>query len=177
VNIINGVKCISRKFKTLKSDIFIQEDTAMFKRILCPTDLGERSFPALEKAVQIAHQFGSRITMFNVHNEFMNEKEMQMLRVSVNEMKKRFAETAKESKNKMHERIKELHAEDIDIDYVLREGKPEHRIAEYANENDIDLIVMATDGREHLMDFVKGTITEHVINHARCPTLVIPCKK
>jgi nucleotide-binding universal stress UspA family protein len=148
----------------------------MFKRILCPTDLGERSFPALEKAVQIAHQFGSRITILNAHDEFMNEEEMQMLRVSVNKMKKRFAETAKESKNKMQESIKELHAEDIDIDYVLREGKPGHCIAEYANDHDINLIVMATDGRDNLMDFVKGTVTEHVINHAHCPTLVIPCK-
>jgi len=149
----------------------------MFKRILCPTDLGERSFTALEKAVQIAHQFGSKITMLNVHDEFMNEREMQMLRVSVNKMKERFAETAKESKNRMQESIKELHAENIDIDYVLREGKPEHRIAEYANDHDIDLIVMATDGRDHLIDFVKGTVSEHVINQAHCPTLVIPYKK
>jgi nucleotide-binding universal stress UspA family protein len=35
---------------------------------------------------------------------------------------------------------------------------------------------MATDGRDSIKDFVTGTITEHVINHASCPVLVIPCK-
>jgi len=40
----------------------------------------------------------------------------------------------------------------------------------------VDLIVMATDGRDNIKDFVTGTITEHVINHAPCPVLVMPYK-
>ncbi len=148
----------------------------MFKRILCPTDLGERSFVALEKAVQIAHQFGSKIIMLNIHDEFMDEKERKMLRVSVNEMKGKFSKTARNSKEKMREGIEKLHAEDIEIEYVLREGKPEKTIAEYANGNNIDLIVISTDGRDNIKDFVSGTITEQVINEAKCPTLVIPFK-
>ena len=32
----------------------------MFTHILCPTDLKERALLALEKAVQIAHQFNSK---------------------------------------------------------------------------------------------------------------------
>ena len=45
----------------------------MFTHILCPTDLKERALPALKKAVQIAHQFNSKITMLNVQDEFMNK--------------------------------------------------------------------------------------------------------
>jgi nucleotide-binding universal stress UspA family protein len=54
----------------------------MFTHILCPTDLKERAFIALKTAVQIAHQFNSRITMLNVHDEFMNQQEREMLRMS-----------------------------------------------------------------------------------------------
>jgi nucleotide-binding universal stress UspA family protein len=35
---------------------------------------------------------------------------------------------------------------------------------------------MATDGRDNIRDFVTGTITEYVINHAPCPVMVIPYK-
>ena len=49
----------------------------------------------------------------------------------------------------------------------------ERSFAEFANENNIDLIVNSTEGRDNLRDFVTGTITEHVINQAKCPTLVI----
>jgi nucleotide-binding universal stress UspA family protein len=149
----------------------------MFKKILCPTDLGNRSFVALEKAVQIAHQFDSSITMLNIHDEFMDEKERHMLRTDVNKMKEAFKKTAVECKKKMKQSIHELHADDIKIDYVLKEGTPSKMIPQYAREHHMDLIVMATDGRDNVMDFVTGTISEHVINHATCPCLIIPSKK
>ena len=149
----------------------------MFKKILCPTDLGERSFTALEKAVQLAHQFNSGITILNIHDEFMNEKERHMLRVSVEEMKEKFKQTAIEAKRKMKDNIHVLHGEDIAIDYVVREGIPSKTIPQFAREQGFDLIVMATDGRDNFMDFVTGTISEHVINHAPCPVLIIPAEK
>ena len=77
----------------------------------------------------------------------------------------------------MKAEISKLHAEDIQIDYVLREGKPQTIIVEMAEKIGIDLIVICTDGRDNIKDFVTGTITEHVINHASCPVLVIPYSK
>ena len=70
-----------------------------------------------------------------------------------------------------------LHAENIRVDYKLREGKPAKEIVEVAQNLGVDLIVMATDGRDNIKDFVTGTITEYVINRASCPVLVIPYKR
>jgi len=149
----------------------------MFRHILCPTDLKERAFVALKKAVQIAHQFNSKITMLNAHPEFMGEQEREMLRVSFDGFKEKFRQVAIESREEMKAEISKLHAEDIQVDYVLREGKPEKIIVETAEKLGIDLIVICTDGRDNLKDFVIGTITEHVINHASCPVLVIPYRQ
>ena len=148
----------------------------MFTHILCPTDLEERALVALKKAVQIAHQFNSRITMLNVHDEFMSKPEREMLRVSFESMKDKYAQVAAESREQMRSAIRQLHAEDIRVDYKLREGKPAKKIVRTAEKLGVDLIVMATDGRDNIKDFVTGTITEHVINHAPCPVLVIPYK-
>jgi nucleotide-binding universal stress UspA family protein len=149
----------------------------MYEHILCPTDLTDRSHFALRKAVQIAHQFEARITMLNLHREFMDKKEMEMLRVSYLKMQEKFKETALSCKRKMRESIRELHAEDIEIAFLLRQGDPKKDIVSVASECGADLIVIATDGRDNLMDFVTGTITEHVINNAACPVLVIPYTK
>jgi len=148
----------------------------MFTHILCPTDLKERALLALEKAVQIAHQFDSKITMLNVHDEFMNKQEREMLRVSFDTLKDKYAQVAIASREKMRGSIRNLHAEDIQVDYKLREGKPAKEIVKVAEKRGVDLIVMTTDGRDSIKDFVTGTITEHVINHAPCPVLVIPYK-
>jgi nucleotide-binding universal stress UspA family protein len=149
----------------------------MFRHILCPTDLKERAFIALKKAVQIAHQFNSKVTILNVHPEFMGRQDREMLRVSFDGLKEKYRRAALESREEMKAEISKLHAEDIQVDYELREGKPEAVIVETAEKLGIDLIVICTDGRDNIMDFVTGTITEHVINHASCPLLVIPYPK
>ena len=149
----------------------------MFRHILCPTDLKERAFITLKKAVQIAHQFNSKITMLNAHPEFMDQQERQMLRVSFDGLKEKYRRIAIESREEMRAEISKLHVEDIQVDYVLREGKPQTIIVKIAEKIGIDLIVICTDGRDNIKDFVTGTITEHVINHASCPVLVIPYPK
>ena len=149
----------------------------MFRHILCPTDLKERSDMALKKAVQIAHQFGAKITLVNVHEEFMDKEEREMLRVSVNKMKEKFSRIALDSKEEMKEVIQRLHADNIEVDYLSHDGKPENVIVEIAKQLGPDLIVICTEGRDSIKDFVTGTITEHVINHVSCPVLVIPYHK
>ena len=149
----------------------------MLRHILCPTDLKERAFIALKKAVQIAHQFNSKITMLNAHPEFMDQQERQMLRVSFDGLKEKYRRIAIGSREEMRAEISKLHVEDIQVDYVLREGKPQTIIVEIAEKIGIDLIVICTDGRDNIKDFVTGTISEHLINHASCPVLVIPYPK
>lgn len=149
----------------------------MFRHILCPTDLKERAYISLKKAVQIAHQFNARITMLNVHSEFMDKHEREMLRVSVAKLKKKYRQVAIESREEMKAVIHEVHADDIEIKYLLRKGAPADTIIDVSAEEGVDLIVICTDGRDNLKDFVTGTITEQVINQAPCPVLVIPYRK
>lgn len=149
----------------------------MFNHILCPTDLKERSDNAVIKAVQIAHQFGSKITLLNIHEEFMDKEEREMLRVSVDKMKEKYKRIAIDSKEEMKAVIHKLHADDIEVDYLLHSGKPEKVIVEIAEQLGTDLIVIGTDGRDNVKDFIVGTITEHVINAAPCPVLVVHYRK
>ena len=149
----------------------------MFNHILCPTDLKERSDIAVIKAVQIAHQFGSKITLLNIHEDFMDKEEREMLRVSVDKMKEKYKRIAIDSKEEMKAVIHKLHADDIEVDYLLHSGKPEKVIVEIAEQLGTDLIVIGTDGRDNVKDFIVGTITEHVINAAPCPVLVVHYRK
>ncbi len=137
----------------------------------------ERAYIALKKAVQIAHQFNSKITILDVHPEFIAQREREMLRVSFDGLKEKYRRIAIESRQEMMAEIGNLHAEDIQVDYEVRQGKPKRVIAETAAKLAIDLIVICTDGRDNIKDFLTGTITAHIINHASCPVLVIPYQK
>jgi len=148
----------------------------MIKHILCPTDLKERAYIALKEALQIAHQFNAGITILNVHSEFLDKDGRKMLRVSVDKQKEKYRQIAFESKAEMKAAIDRLHADDIEINYLLRGGKPAETIVAVAAAEGVDLIAMCTDGRDNIKDFVTGTITEQVINNAPCSVLVVPQK-
>jgi nucleotide-binding universal stress UspA family protein len=47
-------------------------------------------------------------------------------------------------------------------------------ILEYADAEDVDVIVMAKHAKPALSRFLLGSTTERVLRHAHCPVLVIP---
>ena len=146
----------------------------MFKTILCPIDLKPRSKMALKKAINIAHQFNSKILLLNIHEEFMSKQEMVMSRVSVSKLGDEFKKIAIEAKNEMRTLLKDLEAESVDCEYILRDGKPHDIIVKIANEQEVDLIVMGTNGKDSLTDLFVGTTAQKVVESATCPVLVMP---
>ena len=146
----------------------------MFNKILCATDLSKENDTAISKAVQVAHQFNSSITIVNVHDEFMEKEEMEMLRVSVEAIQAEFEKTAILAKNEMKGIIHSLHAEDINIEFIIKKGKPNKMICEEAINLDADLIVIGKSGKSNISKFILGSTAAYIVNHATVPVLVVP---
>ncbi|NQV27872.1 MAG: universal stress protein [Rhodopirellula sp.] len=53
-------------------------------------------------------------------------------------------------------------------------GDPERVIPKFADEHDIDVIVMGTHSRTGLAHFVLGSVTEAVVRRSKCPVLTVP---
>ena len=146
----------------------------MFKTILCPIDLKPRSKMALKKAINIAHQFSSKIILLNIHEEFMSKEQMIMSRISVSKLGDEFKKIAIEAKSDMKSLMKELEADNIDCEYILRDGKPYDVIIKISKEKEVDLIVMGTNGKDSLTDLFIGTTAQKVVESSNCPVLVMP---
>jgi nucleotide-binding universal stress UspA family protein len=61
----------------------------------------------------------------------------------------------------------------IDATGVVRRGSPFERINEYAVENGMDVIVMATHGRTGVQRVLLGSVTERVVRTAPVPVLTV----
>ena len=55
-----------------------------------------------------------------------------------------------------------------------RSGDVVEEITRAAQEADVDLIVMATRGRDGILDAMRGSVTERVLRDARSPVLAVP---
>lgn len=58
--------------------------------------------------------------------------------------------------------------------HLTRSGEPVESILALAAEQRADLIVMTTRGRHGFLDALRGSTTEQVLRHARCPLLAVP---
>lgn len=56
---------------------------------------------------------------------------------------------------------------------LMRVGTPYHEIVAAANEDDVDLIVMATHGRGEVHRLLVGSVADKVIRLAPCPVLTV----
>jgi nucleotide-binding universal stress UspA family protein len=56
---------------------------------------------------------------------------------------------------------------------TIRYGNVVQTILDAAAEYDADLIAMATEGRNGILDALRGSTTERVIRHAPCPVLAV----
>ena len=129
---------------------------------------------AIVKAVQLAHQFNSDIILLNVHEEFMTKEEMEMLRVRVGSIQEEFERTAMQAKKEMKDVLHSLHAEDVKVEFSIKEGKPQKVICEEAARTNADLIIMGTSHKPNISKYLLGTTASYVIEHAKIPVLVVP---
>ncbi|MFB6300395.1 MAG: universal stress protein [Halobacteriales archaeon] len=60
----------------------------------------------------------------------------------------------------------------IDVTRAVIDGTPYRQILEYADDNDIDCIVMGTYGRRGL-DTIFGSTTERVVRRANVPVMTV----
>jgi nucleotide-binding universal stress UspA family protein len=64
-------------------------------------------------------------------------------------------------------------AENVEVESVILEGSPAHEIVNFAEGNDIDLIVMGTHGKNAIERFLLGSIAENVVRHSKKAVLVV----
>lgn len=61
----------------------------------------------------------------------------------------------------------------IEVESIILEGNPAEEIVDFAEKNDIDLIVMGTLGRTGIQRFLLGSVAENVVRHSKKSVLVV----
>jgi nucleotide-binding universal stress UspA family protein len=138
--------------------------TTRFRRILVPHDFSESADTALELAADLAASQGGRLAVLHVAEPFHPPPEVIAWLRQVQEIGPQL------------KRLEEMVAARIGRRRVPVEcrvvvGHPIDTILEAAK--DVDLIVMATQGRTGLPHLLIGSVAERVVRHATKPVLTV----
>ena len=138
----------------------------MFEHILIPVDFTEKNTAALDVALDMAAQFGSRITLLHVIERIENVDEAEM-RVFYAKLENR----ATENLNQMARRFVDR---GIKLEGKIEYGKRAREIIRYTSDNDFNLVLLSShkiDLTESLTDL--GTLSHQVSIFAQCPVLMV----
>lgn len=132
-------------------------------RILIPCDFSPASEAALCHACDLATTFDAELHLLHVVSEpavFLGRFEPEADRLRL----------AREGLDRL------LAPQEFVKRPVLRDavvGSPFREICRYAQQHDIDLIVMGTHGRSGLAHLAMGSVAEKVVRAAPCPVMIV----
>jgi len=135
--------------------------------VLVPTDGSPLSRDALEYAMAV-HP-AATLTLLHVI-DYVEEIRIAEAMAGFEELHKRSTHRATELLTEMRAAASD-HEGEVRTDYGF--GKPAREIAGYADEHDIDLVVMGSHGRSGLQRVVLGSVTQGVLKRVAVPVTVV----
>jgi nucleotide-binding universal stress UspA family protein len=141
----------------------------MFKTILFPVDLSEVSAAIVPYVRAVAEVFKAQVHVLFVAREFQHYGAIGVAPASIADIESAIQANAKAG---LDEFVAE-HFVGIDTRAKLLQGHPAEIILDYANRNQVDLIMLGTHGRRGLERILFGSVAEHVVKNAPVPVFTI----
>lgn len=139
------------------------------KRILVPVDFSENSKKALRYAIPLALQFKASITVMYVVEPAVFPSDFGFGQMSFPDVEKEMHEKAEQE---LQQLITNLNTSAI-MKAEVKSGIPFVEVTTYADQEHIDLIILATHGRTGVEHILFGSTAEKIIRKAPCPVLVV----
>lgn len=141
----------------------------MFKKILVPTDASEFSRRALMTALEIARNCSSEILLFHVTytpQAYWGYSVAYGISISQEELEHN-GELALEAT------LAGMDTSPVKVNQKLESGHPVTAILECLDEEQIDLVVMGSHGYGPIAGSVLGSVSQRVLQRAKCPVLIV----
>ena len=140
----------------------------MFKNILVPVDGSDHALHALDVACDLAQKYGATLRLVHVYPPLFTD--VMMSEADIEAVIALRTQAGDAILQRARERAKVC---EPDITTELREAPDAEAILEEAETHNCDLIVMGTRGLGRLAGLLLGSVSQKVVQHARCPVLLV----
>lgn len=145
------------------------------KKILVPVDFSESSHKALTYGVSLSDNYGAELHLFNAIDDRLYDDNLFML-YAEQEVRETRQKVTNEHLDKLLAEVKKTHP-NLNTIKIIRMGIAFIEIIKYAQEEEIDLIIMGSHGHTGISHLLIGSTTEKVVRKAPCPVLTVRPKE
>jgi len=140
------------------------------QRILVPIDFSEHSKNALKYAIPFAQKFKASVDLIYVVEPTIYPADFSFGQIGFPNIEEELRTRGSDELENL--RKKEI-ADKVVSRIIVRTGKPFYEINQYALEENISLIIIATHGHSGMEQILFGSTAEKVVRKAPCPVLVV----
>ena len=140
-----------------------------FSKILVPTDFSGHANAALDHAVELADRFGAELIVLHAVEPPVYPALTFAGAANLPTVVEGLVEACEK---KLAELVDGL-PDGVQARPVTAQGQPFQVIAEVAEEQGVDLIVIATHGYTGIKHFMLGSTAERVVRMSKCPVLTV----
>jgi len=142
-------------------------------RLLVPVDLSEHSTHALDHAVELARHYDANLHLLHIVQPGPSYDLPGVYQGALPPQTDIIDALTENAHTELDERIERasLPAERMHKD--IRHGNPAAEILDAAEEEDVDMIALASHGRSGVERFLMGSVAEKVIRAAPVPVFVV----
>jgi nucleotide-binding universal stress UspA family protein len=141
------------------------------QNIVIATDGSENSLKAISYGIKLAKLSGATVYALHVVDTFSLSQSWTAGRETMHEVLK------KDGQKAISEVEEYAGAAGVEVKEVLLEGHPSKEIIDFAEKNNIDMLVMGTLGKTGLDRFLMGSVAEKVVRNSKVPVLVVRGKE
>jgi universal stress protein A len=145
-----------------------------YARILVPIDFSEHSKRTVAYATRTAIRNNSIVYLLHVFQvpDYVVTPYARR-RQNCAEVQSQVDEAELEARENLELFAQDLSKKGLNVQPYLRVGYPFDEIVQMANHFDVDLIIIGSHGRGGISRLLVGSTAERVVEHARCPVLVV----
>ncbi|MFD1586840.1 universal stress protein [Halorientalis brevis] len=141
----------------------------MYDAVFAPTDGSDDSAIALDHAIELAERYDATL-----HTQYVIESVQVADAIEDFTESDVYARLEDAGRQAVDDVVERAQRADIDrIESSIVRGVPHEAILDYLDENDVDIVVMATAGREGAEREIIGSVTEKVIRSSPVPVVAV----
>jgi nucleotide-binding universal stress UspA family protein len=144
----------------------------MYKRVLIPLDGSLMAEQALPHAVAQAKQFHAELILLRVVEPFAHARGMSL--ADLEQIRRQTTIWIDEYLERI---AADIQQQEVLVRKVTIDGHPHTGIAEFAETNQVDLIVMSTRGQSGLSRWLMGSVADRVVRGANVPVLLVRARR
>ncbi|MCG2729893.1 MAG: universal stress protein, partial [Acetobacterium sp.] len=135
------------------------------EHVLFPTDFSENADIAFTYIKELVKNGVKQVTIFHIQDESKINPYLLHRLIEFNEIDQGRLEKLKEDL---------LSLNDINVDIQIRFGSPTAEILKIVDEQQIQLVVMGTQGRGFISEIFMGSVSHNIVRHSSSSVLLIP---